>query len=587
MSHGRPGARGPVPGGPVTKTVGIDLGTTFSLVATVADGRPRIIDDQGERLLPSVVGFSGRGELLVGTPARNQYVLEPEKTVKSIKRAMGTDERVTLAGRAYSPQEISAFILRELKRRAERALGEPVERAVITVPASFTDAARRATMDAGEIAGFEVARIINEPTAAALAYGIDREADQKVAVYDLGGGTFDVSIVELSQGVIEVRASHGNTRLGGDDFDQLIADHVADGFQRQHGVDLRQEHRSLARLLRAAEQAKIALSDGPYTRVTEEYIARKVLIPLHLDAELARHEVEDLIRALVRSTLSSVDRALQDAGLRPRDLANVLLVGGSTRIRLVRQMVAQHLGKEPRVEMHPDEAVALGAAVQAAIIDDDPVEAVLVDVAPHALGIETMHVVLDHLLSDRYAVLIPRNTIIPCSKSEAFFTLTPEQDRVRVRVYQGEEPVASRNRALGEFLFEGISAGPPGKSREVIVRFDYDVNGIVQVSALDRRANRSTGITVAPSRDRLGDEEKAQAREHLAETDRGLERQIAALLRRAERSMIRLEAAGQGAVAEEVLSLAGDLERARQERDYEQARVLIEALSDRIYAHEA
>ncbi|HTD79707.1 MAG TPA: Hsp70 family protein, partial [Chloroflexota bacterium] len=442
--------------------VGIDLGTTFSLVATVDQGRPRIITDQGERLIPSVVGFSpgaeAEGKLLVGTPARNQAVLEPDNTVRSIKRKMGTDERVTLVGQPYTPQEISAFILRKLKQMAERDLGQAVERAVITVPAYFPDAARQATKDAGEIAGFEVARIINEPTAAALAYGLDRDVDQTVAVYDLGGGTFDVSIVELSQGVIEVRASHGNTRLGGDDFDELIVQHIADQFQAQHGVDLRQDRRALARVVRAAEQAKITLSDAPYARLVEEYIAREsVLRPLHLDVELSRHEFEDLIRPLVRSTLDAVDRALKDAGLRARELHTVLLVGGSTRIPLVRQMLAEHLGQEPRTEVHPDEAVALGAAIQAASIAGEPISAVLVDVAAHSLGIETASIVLGHLVPGRYSVVIPRNTTIPCTKAEAFYTLTPDQDRAEIRVYQGDEPVVSRNTLLGQFTFEGIS----------------------------------------------------------------------------------------------------------------------------------
>jgi molecular chaperone DnaK len=567
--------------------IGIDLGTTFSLVAAVERGRPRIIADRGERLIPSVVGFSPEGELLVGTPAQNQYVLEPDNTVKSIKRKMGTAERVTLAGREYTPPEVSAFILRKLRQLAERDLGQSVERAVITVPAYFTDAARQATKDAGEIAGLEVARIVNEPTAAALAYGLDREADQKVAVYDLGGGTFDVSIVELSQGVVEVRATHGNTRLGGDDFDELIVQHVADRFQTEHGVDLRSDRRALARLIRAAERAKITLSDLPYARMAEEYIARNDRSqPLHLDFELARHELEDMLRPLVRSTLEAVDRALQDAGLRAKDLQKVLLVGGSTRIPLVRQMLAEHLGQEPRSDVHPDEAVALGAAIQAAIIAGEPIEAVLVDLAPHSLGIETAGLVLGHLLTDRYTVLVPRNTTIPCTKAESFYTLTPEQDSARVRVYQGDAPVASRNVLLGEFLFEGISPAPRGENREVVVRFDHDVNGIVQVSAIDRRTNRSEGIRITAARERLSEAEKAQSKAKLAAVDLALEPPIDGLLRRTERLMTRLEAEGQVELAEELLGLAGDLERARQRRDYDQARVLVATLGELTYRHQ-
>jgi molecular chaperone DnaK len=567
--------------------IGIDLGTTFSLVAVVERERPRIVADQGERLIPSVVGFSPKDELLVGTPAQNQLVIAPENTVRSIKRKMGSGEKVTLAGREYEPQEISAFILRKLKQIAERALGHPVEQAVITVPAYFTDAARQATKDAGEIAGLAVARIINEPTAAALAYGLQRDEDQKIAVYDLGGGTFDVSIVELSQGVIEVRASHGNTLLGGDDFDALIVDHVAAQFQAEHGIDLRQDRRALARLGRAAEQAKRRLSDLPYTRITEEYIAETdSRHPLHLDLEFSRQQFEDMIRPLVRSTLEAVDRALKDADLHARDLHKVLLVGGSTRIPLVRRLLGEHLGQEPYSEVHPDEAVALGAAIQAAIVAGEPIEAVLVDVAPHSLGIETASVVLGHLLTDRYQPLIPRNTTIPCTKAESFYTLTPDQDRALVRVYQGEESVASRNVLLGEFMFEGISAAPPGENREVIVRFDYDINGLVQVSAVDRRTNRSAGIKITATRERLSEADKARSRAKLAAPDRRLEREIDGLLRRAERLMTRLEADGQVELADELLAFAGDLERARQQRDYDQARLLAEALGDLIYRHQ-
>jgi molecular chaperone DnaK len=567
--------------------VGIDLGTTYSLVATVEHGVPRIISDEGERLIPSVVGVSPKGEFLVGSPARNQYVLEPENTVKSIKRKMGTPEKVALVGREYTPQEISAFILKKLKSTAERDQGQPVERAVITVPAYFSDAARQATKDAGEIAGFDVARIINEPTAAALAYGLNRQDEQKVAVYDLGGGTFDVSIVELSHGVIEVRASHGNVQLGGDDFDEFIVNWLSEQFRAQHGIDPREDRRAYSRLARAAEQAKIRLSDFPYVRITEEYLARNNLgAPLHLDIELARDDFEDMIRPLIRSTLDSVDRALKDADLRARDLEKVLLVGGSTRIPLVRRVLAAHLGQEPSAAVHPDEAVALGAACQAAIVAGEPLEAVLVDVAPHSLGIETVHFALGHLLTDRYSAIIPRNSTIPCSKAESFYTLTPEQDRTRIRVYQGEEVVASRNTLLGEFLFTGISPAPDGANREVIVGFDYDVNGIVQVSALDRRTNRSDRITITANRARLTDLEKAESKVKLAAVDRRIEREIDALLRRAERLMTTLEAAGRAEAAESVLALAGELERARQQRAYDQARIIMRTLGDLLYDQE-
>ncbi len=570
----------------MTDIVGMDLGTTYSLVASVEHGQPRILaDEQERRLLPSVVGVSAQGELLVGTPARNQYVLEPDRTVKSIKRKMGTDERISLAGRVHTAQEISAVILGRLRDIAQKHYAEAVERAVITVPAYFADAARQATKDAGEIAGLEVERIINEPTAAALAYGLDREDDQKVAIYDLGGGTFDVSIVELSQGVIEVRASHGNTCLGGDDFDALIVQHIADQFQAQHGVDLRRDRHSLSRLVRAAEAAKITLSDHPYARVAEEFIARKgPFKSLHLDLELARHDFEDMLRPFVQSTLESVDRALQDADLRARDLQKVLLVGGSTRIPLVRRMLADYLGKEPQSDIHPEEAVALGAAVQAAIIAGEPIAPVLVDVAPRSLGIQAAKLVLGHVVTDRYSVLVPRNTAIPCTKAEAFFTLAPDQADARIRVFQGDDVVASRNDLLGEFLFEDISPDPEGLNREVLVRFDYDINGIVHVAAIDRRTNRNEGIKITASRQHLSASEKASSRVKLAALDRRLEREVDAVLRRSERLMVKLEAEGQVGRAEEVLALAGDLERARKDRDDHRSRVLMETLSELIYS---
>jgi len=570
----------------MTRIAGIDLGTTFSLVATVEDGQPRVVsDEQDQRLLPSVVGFSPGGELLVGTAARNQHVLGPERTVKSIKRKMGTDERISLAGQMYTPQEISAFILSRLKQIAQKQSRELIEQAVITVPAYFADAARQATRDAGEIAGLEVVRIINEPTAAALAYGLDRQEEQTVVVYDLGGGTFDVSIVEMSQGVIEVRASHGNTSLGGDDFDTLIVQHIADQFQAQHGVDLRSQRQSLSRLVRAAEAAKITLSDHPYARVADEFIASKgILKSLHLDVELARDDFEVMLRPLVESTLESVDRALQDAGLRARDLDKVLLVGGSTRIPLVRRRLAEHLGQQPHSDVHPDEAVVLGAAIQAAIIAGEPIAPVLVDITPHSLGIQAAKLVLGHIVTDRCSVLIPRNTAVPCTKSEAFYTLAPDQANARIRVFQGDDQVAPRNDLLGEFMFEDISPDPRGLNREVLVRFDYDIDGIVHVEAVDRRTNRNESIKVHASRQRLSAAEKASSRVKLVALDRRLDHEVDGLLRRSERLMVTLEAEGRVADAEEVLALAGDLERARKDGDDDRLRALIETLSELIYS---
>ena len=363
--------------------IGIDLGTTFSAVGYVRRGQPTLLPNGAERIIPSVVGFTPTGQLIIGSPARNQQVIYPELTVRSIKRKMGSDEKISLNDRDYTPAEISALILREMKRIAEVNLGEAVTRAVITVPAFFSDAARQATREAGEIAGFTVERIINEPTAAALAYGLDRADEQQlIAVYDLGGGTFDVSIIELNQGVIEVRASHGDTHLGGDDFDERLMNYLADQFQETTNLDPREDRKALARLTRAAEQAKIALSTQPFVRVREEYLLEKDGHPFHLDVEIERREFETMIADLLEGTLTAFDQALADAGLKADDLDKVLFVGGSTRIPLVWERVAAHTGREPMVEINPDEAVALGAGVQAAIIAGEPLDAILVDVTP-------------------------------------------------------------------------------------------------------------------------------------------------------------------------------------------------------------
>ncbi|HWE60767.1 MAG TPA: Hsp70 family protein [Chloroflexota bacterium] len=496
--------------------VGIDLGTTFSATAIVRDGKPMILAQGDERIMPSVVGLTPQGGLLVGTPARNQYTLYPERTVRSIKRKMGTEERVRLGDREYTPQEISAIILRELKRRAEAQLGAPAERAVITVPAYFSDAARQATREAGEIAGFVVERIINEPTAAALAYGLDRSGErQLVAVYDLGGGTFDVSIIELDAGVVEVRASHGDTQLGGDDFDQRLVEYLADRFKQEHGIDPRDEPRALARLTRAAEAAKIALSSQPFTRVREEYLATEGSRPLHLDVEISRAEFEGLIGDLVDRTLQAFDAALADTGIGAENLDKILFVGGSTRIPLIWQAVYEHTGIEPEVAINPDEAVALGAAVQAAIIAGEPLDAILVDVTSHSLGIEVAEVVLGQVVSDRYSVIIHRNTTIPTARSEVYSALTPAQTAIELKVYQGEESIASHNTLLGSFMFEGLRPETPGQPPRITVTFDFDLNGILHVSAVDRGSGKEIGIQVKAARARLSAAEIAGSRADL------------------------------------------------------------------------
>ena len=491
--------------------VGIDLGTTNSGVAIVQNGAPQMLPNGEERIIPSVVGYSPTGQWLVGTPARNQYVFSPENTVRSIKREMGTDKRMQLAGQPFSPQEISAFILRELKGIAERNLGQAVSDAVITVPAYFSDAARQATRDAGQIAGFNVRRIINEPTAAALAYGLNMAEDQLVLVYDLGGGTFDVSLVDLMGGIVEVRASHGNTRLGGDDFDQRLAEMVAGRFREQHGVDLREDRRAWARLLRATEMAKIELSSHPFVWIKEEYVAEKNGVPLHLEYEVSRHEFIEAIRDLLDKTMNSVDEVMTDAQVTPEEISHVLLVGGSTRIPAVWELVADYLDTEPHMSINPEEAVALGAGVQAGIIAGEPIDAILVDVTPHSLGIEVAEVRMGRIIPDRYNVLIRRNTTIPVTKEEVYSTLHPDQDTVEIQVCQGESPIASENTLLGKFLIADLEPEHPGDLARVTVRFDFDVNGILKVTARDRHTGQQKDITVEASLARLSEAEITQA----------------------------------------------------------------------------
>ena len=560
------------------KIIGIDLGTTFSAVGFVSEGKPQILPNGAERIVPSVVGFSPQGALLVGTPARNQYVLYPELTVRSIKRKMGSDEKTTLNGRAYSPQEISAIILREMKRIAEANLRDAVTRAIITVPAYFTDAARQATKDAGEIAGFKVERIINEPTAAALAYGLDRSDErQTVAVYDLGGGTFDVSIVELNSGVVEVHASHGNTRLGGDDFDELLMNHLAEKFKDEYGLDPRGDRKALARLTRAAEQAKIALSTQPFVRVREEYLLEQDGRPLHLDLEVARNEFEEMIEPLLEGTLASVDQALQDAGLKASNLDKVLFVGGSTRIPRVWELVANHTGLEPHSEINPDEAVALGAGVQAAIIAGEPLDAILVDVTAHSLGIEVAEFRFGEFIPDRYNVILHRNTTIPTSRAQVYSTLYPDQTTVQLKVYQGENPIASENTLLGEFLFEHLKPEAPGLLARVTVQFDLDVNGILRVSAVDRGSQRQAGVTVKAEHLPLSPAQKAEARamvEDLEET----ESEAAALLARARRT---LDEQGEG--LDRLEEVVAALDAAIRDGRIDEQKELTEELTDLLY----
>ena len=499
--------------------VGIDLGTTNSEVAIIQEGRPVVITDAaGEKIVPSFVGLSSTGEMLVGEPAHNQYVVAPERTIKSIKRKMGSDERVSLGEQSYTPQEISAFILKRLKFLAEEFLGEPLDQAVITVPAYFTDKQRQATKDAGEIAGLEVVRIINEPTAAALAYGLDREEDQFLIVYDLGGGTFDISVIEINSGVVEVRASRGDTKLGGDDFDAAIVKYIAEDFLQRHEVDLRDDPRALARLTRAAEHAKIELSDAPFSQIREEFIATKGKKPLHLEMELGRSRFEALINNMLESTIECIQQALEDASLSVDEINKVLLVGGSTRIPLVSNMIEDVMQVQPHLEIDPDLCVAMGAGAQAGLIAGEPIDAILVDVIPHSLGIETAEWRMGIPIPDRYNVIIRRNTPIPVSKSEVFTTLSPDQEAVEIKVYQGEESTASHNTLLGEFFMEGVKKTARGEP-EIVVNFDYDLNGIVRVSAQDKQTEKEQKITVTATPDRFTEDQKVEATERVGDVE--------------------------------------------------------------------
>jgi molecular chaperone DnaK len=563
--------------------IGIDLGTTYSAVSVVKGRRPVILPNRQERIMPSVVGLSPKGEWLVGTPALNQWVLAPEATVRSIKRDMGTDRSVALGKHTFTPQEISAFILRELKRVAEAHLGQEVRRAVITVPAYFTDAARQATKDAGQIAGLEVMRIINEPTAAALAYGLDREEDQVVLVYDLGGGTFDVSLVELVSGVVEVRASHGNTRLGGDDFDDLLAEHLRQAFEKQHGLDLRQDRKAMARLNRAAEKVKIELSTHPFAWAREEYLADKRGKPLHLEVEVSRREFEGLIDDLLGATRTSIQQALTDAKMTVKDLDKVLLVGGSTYIPAVWELVADATGLDPRQEVHPSEAVALGAGVQAAIIAGQPIEAILVDVTPHSLGIEVAEMTWRGWVDDRYSVLIHRNTTIPVTREEVYSTLYPDQDTIHFQVYQGEQPIASKNTLLGEFKFTGLKPEREGELAKVTVQFNLDVNGMLQVKTHDRGSGRETGITVTAMKERLNQEQISQAQKRLAEVSPALALDEAgqALVDRARKLLASTELEPEG--VQDLVEALAMIDESRRLGDEPEMQTWLEELADLLY----
>lgn len=565
------------------KIIGIDLGTTNSCVAVMEGGEAVVIPNaEGARTTPSVVGFSKTGERLVGQVAKRQAVSNPDRTVSSIKRYMGTDHKVSIDGKNYTPQEISAMILQKLKADAEAYLGEKVEKAVITVPAYFSDSQRQATKDAGKIAGLEVQRIINEPTAAALAYGLDKGEDQTILVYDLGGGTFDVSILELGEGVFEVKATSGNNRLGGDDFDQRIIDFLATEFKKDTGIDLRNDKMAMQRLKEAAEKAKIELSGVATSNINLPFISADAGGPKHLDINLTRAKFEEMTADLVEKTMGPTRQAMSDAGMQPKDIDKVLLVGGATRMPAVQEAIRKFLGKEPHKGINPDECVAIGAAIQAGVLAGDVKDVLLLDVTPLSLGIET--------LGGVFTRLIERNTTIPTAKSQIFSTASDGQTTVEIHVLQGERSMAGDNKTLGKFTLTGIPPAPRGVP-QIEVKFDIDVNGIVNVSAKDIGTGKEQSMTITASTnldDKEVDRMVKEAEKHAAEDSKRKEEvevrnQADSMVYQAEKTIKEFQDKADPAAIQKLQSATDDLKEAVKGNDISAIKSKLEAVTAPLY----